>query len=249
MSEEYQVIDLGPVVGADGGFGNVTSEYVNDGGDPGVEITMTGEDRAKDFHFAFKNLVNDPLTASEVERIAAGEMVNSSNTANGTSMSLFFAELSKLFAGIAHTHDAKDIVSGEIGAALIGEAAVGADELADNAVTADKIADNAVGTQQLAQSVRDSLSQAAFYAPSSDYIRDLNDHLEGVAVYNTTTLNAPDGLPYGLCICFANVPAAMVTDYRWAVQIALPTTGYPMFRRKVNKGEWTSWLPMSRPAA
>lgn len=168
MSEEYQVIDLGPVVGADGGFGNVTSEYVNDGGDPGVEITMTGEDRAKDFHFAFKNLVNDPLTASEVERIAAGEMVNSSNTANGTSMSLFFAELSKLFAGIAHTHDAKDIVSGEIGAALIGEAAVGADELADNAVTADKIADNAVGTQQLAQSVRDSLSLTS---ASSDVVQ------------------------------------------------------------------------------
>lgn len=95
----------------------------------------------------------------------------------------------------------------------------------------------------------DSLSQANYYASSNDAAKDLNDHLAGVVVYNATTLNAPDGLPYGLCICFANVPAAMVTDYRWAVQIALPTTGYPVFRRKVNEGEWTSWLPMSRPAA
>lgn len=129
MSEEYQVIDLGPVVGADGGFGNITSDYVNDGGDPGVEITMTGEDRAKDFHFEFKNLVNDPLTASEIERIAAGETVHSSNTANGTSMSLFFAALSQLFAGIAHTHSADDIDGGTFGADRIENGSITKDKL------------------------------------------------------------------------------------------------------------------------
>ena len=142
MSEEYQVIDLGQVVGADGGFGNITSDYVNDGGDPGVEITMTGEDRAKDFHFEFKNLVNDPLTASEIERIAAGEMVHSSNTANGTSMSLFFAALSQLFAGIAHTHSADDIDSGTFGAS--------------------RIANDAVTLEKLSPTVRDSLSRVSF---------------------------------------------------------------------------------------
>ena len=88
-----------------------------------------------------------------------------------------------------------------------------------------------------------------YYAPSEDAAKDLNDHLAGIVVYNTTTLNAPDGIPFGLCICYANVPGDKVYDYRWAVQIALPTTGYPMFRRKVNKSDWTSWLPMSRPAA
>ncbi len=116
-------------------------------------------------------------------------------------------------------------------------------------VVTSMIADGAVTNAKLDQTLRDSLSQANYYASSNDAAKDLNDHLAGVVVYNATTLNAPDGLPYGLCICFANVPAAMVTDYRWAVQIALPTTGYPVFRRKVNEGEWTSWLPMSRPAA
>ena len=91
----------------------------------------------------------------------------------------------------------------------------------------------------------DSLSRAAYHAASPEPVGDLDDHLEGVAAYNNTTANTPVKDSYGLCVCFANVPGSMAAQGRWATQIALPTTGYPMWRRKTNQGDWTPWHGMT----
>lgn len=92
----------------------------------------------------------------------------------------------------------------------------------------------------------DSLSRAAYYSETPAAIVDLNEHLEGIAVYNNLTANAPIANSYGLCVCFANVPGSMTAQGRWVTQIALPTSGYPMWRRKTNQGDWTQWLYMAQ---
>ena len=151
-------IDLGPVVGKDGGFGNITSDYVNDGGSPGVEITMSGEDAAKDVHFEFKNLVNDPLTSAEVKAIAAGEQVQSSSVVNGTTLSQFFGLLAEAFAPADHQHDASDVTSGTFSGDMLADKAVTADKIADNAITAAQIADGTITQAKLDEATRDCLS-------------------------------------------------------------------------------------------
>lgn len=74
----------------------------------------------------------------------------------------------------------------------------------------------------------------------------MNDHLEGVAVYNNQTANTPVANSYGLCVCFGNVPGSMEAQGRWVTQLALPTIGYPMWRRKTNQSDWTQWLYMAQ---
>ena len=93
---------------------------------------------------------------------------------------------------------------------------------------------------------RDSLSQAAYHSETPSAVSDLNNHLEGVAVYNNQTANTPVVNSYGLCVCFANVPGSMAAQGRWVTQLALPTTGYPMWRRKTNQSDWTQWLYMAQ---
>lgn len=90
----------------------------------------------------------------------------------------------------------------------------------------------------------DSLSRAAYHAASSDAAADLDNHLEGIVAYGLSTANTPEQRTYGLCLAFANVKGDAVAPGRWVTQISLPTSGYPMFRRKINQGEWTTWLPM-----
>ena len=92
----------------------------------------------------------------------------------------------------------------------------------------------------------DSLSRAAYYSKSPSAISDLNDHLEGVVVYNNQTANTPIANSYGLCVCFGNVPGSIAAQGRWVTQFALPTSGYPMWRRKINQGDWTQWLYMAQ---
>ena len=219
-------VDLGEVVGKDGEIGNVNSTYINNGGDPGVNIVRSGDDGAPDFTFEFENLANDPLSESELEQIVAGQTVSSASVVNGTVLSNFMSALGSVFAAIDHKHDASDIDSGTL--------------------AAERIANDSIGTEKFKPAVRDSLSRAAYYSETPAAIVDLNEHLEGVAVYNNLTANAPIANSYGLCVCFANVPGSMTAQGRWVTQLALPTSGYPMWRRKTNQSDWTQWLYMAQ---
>ena len=92
----------------------------------------------------------------------------------------------------------------------------------------------------------DSLSRAAYHSETPSAIDDLNEHLEGVVAYNIDTANIPVANSYGLCVCFANVSGSIAAQGRWVTQFALPTSGYPMWRRKTNQGDWTQWLYMAQ---
>ena len=152
-------LNLGRVVGRDGGFGNIDTVYLNDGGAPSVTVEASGEDTAKDFVFTFKNLVRDVATADEVEQIAAGEIVQSSNVITAGVMSSIWAKIKGAFAPKSHTHDASDITAGELAAILIANGLIDTDMLAAGAVTTTKIADGAVTNAKLDQTLRDSLSR------------------------------------------------------------------------------------------
>ena len=143
-AENTTVIDLGPVVGADGGFGNITSSYVNDGGQPGVTIEASGPDKAKDVHFTFTNLVRDQLTGSEIEQIANDEVVQSSNVVTGSVMTQLWGWIKKLFAPKQHEHDTSDITTGKLAAALLDNGIITEAMLSDHCVTADKLAAGSV---------------------------------------------------------------------------------------------------------
>lgn len=132
-------VDLGEVVGKDGKVGNVDSTYINNGGDPGVNIVRSGDDGAPDFTFEFENLANDPLSESELEQIVAGQTVSSASVVNGTVLSNFMSALGSVFAAIDHKHDASDIDSGTL--------------------AAERIANDSIGTEKFKPAVRDSLSR------------------------------------------------------------------------------------------
>lgn len=134
-------VDLGEVVGKDGEIGNVNSTYINNGGDPGVNIVRSGDDGAPDFTFEFENLANDPLSESELEQIVAGQTVSSASVVNGTVLSNFMSALGSVFAAIDHKHDASDIDSGTL--------------------AAERIANDSIGTEKFKPAVRDSLSRVA----------------------------------------------------------------------------------------
>lgn len=153
-------LNLGRVVGRDGGFGNIDTVYINDGGAPRVTVEASGEDTAKDFRFTFANLVRDVATADEVEQIAAGELVQSSNVITAGVMSSIWAKIKGAFASKSHTHDASDITAGELAAILIAAGLIDTDMLAAGAVTTAKIANGAVTKDKLEKSLGDSLSRA-----------------------------------------------------------------------------------------
>ena len=141
-------VDLGKVVGKDGEIGNVGSTYINNGGDPGVNIVRSGDDGAPDFTFEFENLANDPLSESELEQIVAGQTVSSASVVNGTVLSNFMSALGSAFAAIDHKHDASDIDSGTL--------------------AAERIANDSIGTEKFKPAVRDSLSLTS---ASSDVVQ------------------------------------------------------------------------------
>lgn len=159
-------LNLGRVVGRDGGFGNIDTVYINDGGAPSVTVEASGEDTAKDFVFTFKNLVRDVATADEVDQIAAGEIVQSSNVITAGVMSSIWTKIKAAFAPKSHTHDASDITAGELAAALIANGLITEDMLATGTVTTAKIANGAVTNAKLDQTLRDSLSRAAMFVPT-----------------------------------------------------------------------------------
>lgn len=158
-------INLGRVVGRDGGFGNIETVYLNDGGAPRVTVEQSGEDSAKDFRFTFANLVRDVATADEVDRIAAGETVQSSNVVTVGVMSSIWGKIKAAFAPKQHKHDASDITTGKLAAALLANGIITEAMLSDHCVTADKLADGSVGVDHLDAEMREdweSLSQISF---------------------------------------------------------------------------------------
>ncbi|MCI8469370.1 MAG: hypothetical protein HFJ75_07810, partial [Eggerthellaceae bacterium] len=116
-------IDLGRVVGRDGGFGPVHANYVNNGGEPNVSVSMAGEDDAKEFSFNFENLVNDPITSSEIESVANGlDVADSSSTLTLTGLKKLWTMIKAKFAAIKHGHSGSDITDGTLSRAKIDPA-------------------------------------------------------------------------------------------------------------------------------
>lgn len=145
-------LNLGRVVGRDGGFGNIETRYINDGGAPSVTIEAQGEDTAKDFIFTFKNLVRDAATSDELEQIAAGENVQSSNVITALSMSVLWVKMKAAFAAFKHTHPGTDIDG--------------------KSITAAQLADHSVGKDQLETAVWESISPLIFVdVASASFIR------------------------------------------------------------------------------
>lgn len=143
------MIDLGKVKGEDAHFGAINATYTNDGGNPSVNIETDGEDTGKNVTFNFRNLVNDPLSESEIEQITEGNSIQSSNVMNGTRASALWSKIVEKFAAKLHKHKADDIDEGQFGT----------DRIEDGAITKNKIAANSVGLNQLDESARDSLSR------------------------------------------------------------------------------------------
>ncbi|BCS57508.1 hypothetical protein ADLECEL_13930 [Adlercreutzia equolifaciens subsp. celatus] len=152
--------DMGKVVGDNGTIGNINSTYINNGGEPGVSVTKSGDDSAPDITFEFENLVNDPLTSSEIEQISNDTQLTSSSVLNGTGLTTLWSRIKTKFAPKSHTHDASDITAGELAAILIANGLIDTDMLAAGAVTTTKIADGAVTKDKLEKTLGDSLSQA-----------------------------------------------------------------------------------------
>lgn len=151
--------DLGEVVGKNGTIGNVDSTYVNNGGEPGVSVTKSGDDSAPDLTFEFENLVNDPLTSSEIEQISNDTQLTSSSVLNGTGLTTLWSRIKAKFAPKSHTHDASDITAGKLAAALIANGLITEEMLHDGAVTGDKIANGSITKDKLEKTLGDSLSR------------------------------------------------------------------------------------------
>ena len=153
------VRDLGEVQGKDGGFGEVSAEYFDNGGDPNIEIEAQGDNQAKNFIFRFLNIARSPLSSSQIEDIANDEVVTSSNVLTGTGLTTLWARIKSKFALKSHTHDASDITAGELASALLANGIITNDMLSEKCVTADKIADGTIGIDQLEKGLGDSISQ------------------------------------------------------------------------------------------
>ena len=134
-------LNLGRVVGRDGGFGNASANYVDDGGEPDVEVNLSGEDTQKDIEFTFKNLVRAPIDSSMINQITNDQIINSSKVLTATGLTTLWGKIKSLFALKNHTH--------------------GTSGIEDKAITQAKLADHSVGQQQLETSVWDSISQKA----------------------------------------------------------------------------------------
>ena len=177
--------DLGEVVGKNGTIGNVDSTYVNNGGEPGVSVTKSGDDSAPDLTFEFENLVNDPLTSSEIEQISNDTQLTSSSVLNGTGLTTLWSRIKAKFAPKSHTHDASDITAGELAAILIANGLIDTDMLAAGAVTTAKIDDGAVTNAKLDQTLRDSLSLVTVFGQVERAIFYITgDGKAGIEVYD-----------------------------------------------------------------
>lgn len=150
-------LNLGRVVGRDGGFGNASANYVDDGGEPDVEVNLSGEDTQKDIEFTFKNLVRAPIDSSMIDQITNDQIINSSKVLTATGLTTLWGKIKSLFALKNHTH--------------------GTSGIEDKAITQAKLADHSVGQQQLETSVWDSISQTREVSIASTEIAANNGNL------------------------------------------------------------------------
>lgn len=182
-------IDLGQVAGRDARIVDPLATYVNDGGDPGVEISMVEIDTEPDepqqvqFLFNFFNLVNDPLTSAEIEAISNDEVVTSSNTMNGTGATTLWQRIKAKFAAKTHSHSAEDIVDGTLDIARIENGSITGDKYGLKSVGTAALADNAVGSDQLTQALRDSISQVRTTGEVSQVIFDYSSANNSMRVH------------------------------------------------------------------
>lgn len=214
-------VDLGKVVGKDGEIGNVGSTYINNGGDPGVNIVRSGDDGAPDFTFEFENLANDPLSESELEQIVAGQTVSSASVVNGTVLSNFMSALGSVFAAIDHKHDASDIDSGTL--------------------AAERIANDSIGTEKFKPAVRDSLSRIGTLAKNG-YVADANLLMAGLWQFNPSTANAPIADSFGFILVLANYTNIDDT-YLWRYQLGFSKGVYVRWKINAN-GVWSTWVQL-----
>lgn len=230
--------DLGEVVGKNGTIGNVDSTYVNNGGEPGVSVTKSGDDSAPDLTFEFENLVNDPLTSSEIEQISNDTQLTSSSVLNGTGLTTLWSRIKAKFAPKSHTHDASDITAGELAAILIANGLIDTDMLAAGAVTTAKIADGAVTNAKLDQTLRDSLS----LVNNGIALEKADGSIDNIIAPGTYLVSDAIGLPqnaynYGVLLVF-RIPAGST-----AVQIYVTDTASARVyvRQRWNNGSWRNW--------
>ena len=149
-------LNLGRVVGQDAGFGNVSSTYTNNGGEPSVNISLSGENAAKDWQFDFQNITEDPLTSSEVEQICNDKIINTTKKLSGTGLMVLWNQIKAKFAAKSHKHGSADITS--VNGTVIEDSTVGLAKLdADaNKKLSDMekgIADNAASWDSLSQHI------------------------------------------------------------------------------------------------
>ena len=172
--------DLGEVKGKDGGFGDVSAEYIDNGGDPSVEIETQGANQAKNFIFKFKNLVRSALSSEQIDSIVSNEVVTSSSVVTGTGLTSFWSKIKEKFALKHHTHETTDLLNEAVTTPKIANEAVTTEKIDDKAITQAKIADGAVGETQLDTALRNSISQR------------LNDPILPVSYLDNVLLVSPD---------------------------------------------------------
>lgn len=67
---------------------------------------------------------------------------------------------------------------------------------------------------------------------------DLNDHELGAVAFKYDTANIPNGVSYGICLCFRATSS-------WFWQFAMSTEVSAIYtRRKINATEWTYWVQL-----
>lgn len=159
-------LNLGRVVGQDAGFGNVSSTYTNNGGEPSVNISLSGENAAKDWQFDFQNITEDPLTSSEVEQICNDKIINTTKKLSGTGLMVLWNQIKAKFAAKSHKHGSADITS--VNGTVIEDSTVGLAKLdADaNKKLSDMekgIADNAASWDSLSQKLSISCKRISFW--------------------------------------------------------------------------------------
>lgn len=234
-------LNLGRVRGKDGGFGNVTSEYRNDGGDPNVDIVVSGEETAKDFRFVFSNLVNNPIDSATIDRITNNEIVSSADVLNATGLTTLWGKIVNIFAPKAHVH----------GTSGLSDLAVTTAKLDNNSVTQEKLADHCVGQNQLETGVWDSISQEESFTDRTttnllqvslnDRAADINKPCK-ISTDNAAELeNRADGMPTsGSFVAYRRVYWFAPTHILVVIIEAYPIPGRT-WANFYNTTTWSGW--------
>lgn len=243
--------DLGKVKGEDGGFGDVSAEYIDNGGDPSVEIETQGDNQAKSFIFKFKNLVRSALSNEQIDRIVSNEVVTSSSVVTGTGLTSFWSKIKEKFALKNHTHETTDLLNEAVTTPKIANEAVTTEKIDDKAITQAKIADGAVGETQLDTALRNSIFQGVNFTDRTvtnllqvsldNRDADINKPCK-IATDNASTLvNRAPGMPTSdAFIAMREVHWFASTHVLVIITEAYPVAGR-VWANFYNTGKWDGW--------